>query len=98
MREFGSRRVFAEQLVVRLGTGTAVAILIGDSNQALIEERIALSGDLHPGAMQLRAPVSCRTIGLIAQYLYLPSAGSCVNAGHLLVTAQFTYRNHKAHH
>ena len=68
LRQFGSHRVLAEQVVIRLGTGTAVAILIGDSNQALVEERIALPGDLHPGAVQLRATVSYRTIGFIAQY------------------------------
>src|SRR6266481_4883298 len=97
MREFGSHRVFAEQLVVRLGTGTAVAILIGDSNQALVEQRIALPGDLHPWAPQLRTTVSSRTIGFIAQYLYLTAAGCCVHAGHLLVTAQFAYRDDERH-
>src|SRR6476660_6308681 len=97
MREFGSHRVFAEQLVIRLRTRSAVAILIGDSNEALVEEGIALPGDLHPGAVQLRASVSCRTIGLIAQYLYLTAAGSCVDADHLLVTAQFDYRDDERH-
>src|SRR6476620_5805312 len=98
MREFGSHRVFAEQLVIGLRTRSAVAILIGDSNQALVEERVALPGDLHPRAMQLRIAVSSRTIGFIAQYCYLTTAGSCVNADHLLVTAQFAYRDDKAHH
>src|SRR5512140_697112 len=97
MREFGSHRVFAEQLVVRLGTGTAVAILIGDSNQALVEKRVTLPGDLHPAPVQLRASVSPRTIGVIAQYLYLTPAGGCVNADHLLVPAQFTYRDDERH-
>src|SRR6476646_4723233 len=98
MREFGSHRVFAEQLVIRLRTRSAVAILIGDSNQALVEERIALPGDLHPGAVQLRVTVSSRRIGLTAQYCYLTATGGCVNADHLLVTAQFAYRDDKAHH
>src|SRR4029077_16255139 len=75
MREFRRHRVFAEQLVVRVGTGTAVAILVSDSNQALVEERVALPGDLHPGAVQLRATVSPRTIGFIAEYCYLTTAG-----------------------
>src|SRR5262249_38754384 len=35
--QFGSYCISAEQLVVRLGTGTAVAVLIGDSNQSLVE-------------------------------------------------------------
>src|SRR6266511_631040 len=97
MREFGSHRVFAEQLVIRLRTGTAVAILIGDSNQALVEERVALPGDLHPGAVQLRATVSYRTIGLIAQYLNLTAAGGCIDADNLLVATQFDHRNHERH-
>src|SRR6476660_1345206 len=96
--QFGSYRILAKQVVIGLRTGAAVAILIGDSNQALVEERIALPGDLHPGAVQLRVTVSSRTIGLIAQYCYLTAAGGCVNADHLLVTAQFAYRDDKAHH
>src|SRR6266496_6533744 len=97
MREFGSHRVFAEQLVIRLRTGTAVAILIGDSNQALVEERVALPGDLHPGAVQLRATVSYRTIGLIAQYLNPTAAGGFIDADNLLVATQFAHRNHERH-
>src|SRR6476646_2148024 len=97
MREFGSHRVFAEQLVIRLRTRSAVAILIGDSNQALVEERIALPGDLHPGAMHLRTVTSRRAVGFIAQYCYLTAAGSRVNADHLLITAQFAYRDDERH-
>src|SRR5262249_12826223 len=97
MREFGSLRVSAEQIVIRLRAGTAVAILIGDGNQALVEERIALPGDLYPGATQLRTAFFIQPLGFIAQYLYLTAAGACVNADDLLVTAQFAYRNHKRH-
>ena len=97
VREFGSHRVFAEQFVVRLGTGTAVAILIGDSNQALVEERVALPGDLHPGAVQLRATVSPRRSVSSRSIVYLTTAGGCVNADHLLVTAQFAYRDDERH-
>ena len=97
VRQFGSHRVLAEQLVIRLGAGSAVAILIGDGNQALVEERVALPGDLHPRAMQLRIATSHRAISFIAQYLYLTAAGGCVNADDLLITAQFAYRNHKRH-
>ena len=97
LREFGSHRVFAEQLVVRLGTGTAVAILIGDSNQALVEERVALPGDLHPWAVQLRTAVSSPHDRFHRAILYLTAAGGCVNADHLLVTAQFAYRNDERH-
>ena len=37
VRELGSHRVSAEQLVIRLGGGSAIAILIGDGNQTLVE-------------------------------------------------------------
>ena len=88
--QFGSYRVFAEQLVIRLRAGSAVAILIGDGNQALVEERVALPGDLHPRAMSVAdRHVSPSSLGFIAQYLYLTAAGGCVNADDLLVTAQF---------
>src|SRR4029077_14324944 len=45
VREFGSHRVPAEQLVVKHGAGSAVTILISDGNQTLVEERVALPGD-----------------------------------------------------
>src|SRR4029453_13454959 len=98
-RQFGSYRVLAEQVVIRLGAGSAIAVLIGNGDQALVKERVALPGHLHPGAVQLRIAASHRTSsGFIPQYLYLTSARGCVNAHNLLVTAQFAQRNHKAHH
>src|SRR4026207_1612710 len=97
MREFGSHRVPAEQFVVGLGTGSAVAILIGNGNQTLVEERIALPGDLHPGATQLLATRSPRAVGFIAQYSDLTATGRCINADHLLVTAPFTHRDDERH-
>jgi hypothetical protein len=33
-----------------------------------------------------------RAVGFVTQYLYLTSAGGCVNADDLLVTAQFAHR------
>jgi hypothetical protein len=46
--QFGRHRVCAEQRIINLGAGTAVAVLIGNGNQPLVEERIALTRDLYP--------------------------------------------------
>ena len=50
-RQFGRHRISAEQRIINLGTGTAVAVLIGDGDQTLVEKRIALTRDLHPRAV-----------------------------------------------
>jgi hypothetical protein len=96
-RQFWSLRVSAEQLAIRLGAGTAVTVLIGNGNQTLVEERVALPGNLDPGTKQLRVAISHRALGFIAQYLYLTAAGGCINANDLLVAAQLAYRNHQYH-
>src|SRR5438094_357968 len=68
-----------------------------DGKQALIEERVAMPGDLHPGNMQLQIAISNRAVGFVPQYLYLTTARGCVNADDLLVAAPSAYRNHKRH-
>src|SRR5262249_45322250 len=90
VREFGSHRVTAEQLVIRLRAGSAIAILIGDGNQALVEQRVALPRYLDPWSGVLR-------VAVLAEYLHLTSAGGRINTDDLLVTAQFAYRNHQRH-
>src|SRR5438876_7221791 len=97
MRELGSHRVFAKQLVVGFGTGAAVAILVGDGDQTFVEKRVALTRHLHPGTKLLRTAIPGQASCFIAQYSYLTAAGSCIDANNLLVTAQFGDRNHQRH-
>src|SRR5262249_367585 len=97
VREFRCHRICAEQLVVRLGAGSAVAVLIGDGNQALVEKRVALPGDLHPRTKLLRAAIPRGASCFIAQYSQLTAAGCCIDANDLLVPTQFTYRNNQRH-
>src|SRR5438132_1221233 len=90
VRQFGSYRVSSEQRIINLGAGAAVAILIGDGDQTLVEQRVALTCDLHPPTEPLR-------IAILAQDLYLTAAGGCIETNNLLVTAQFAHRNHERH-
>ena len=63
------------------GWRAAVAVLIRNGNQPLVEERIALTRDLQPRSCHLR-------IAIVAQDLYLTTAGGCIDADDLPVTGQ----------
>src|SRR5258708_10099062 len=69
LRHLRIQRVLLEQRVVQPGTGAAVEVFVSDSYQRLVEERVALAGDLDPAVLVF--------IVALCQEMHLPPAGGC---------------------
>src|SRR5207247_6319216 len=89
LAEFGVLRVFPEQGSILAWAGAAVEVLVRKRNEAFVEKRIPLPRHLHP--------TSAVWVIIVLEDSNLPATGRGVNANHLLITTQFTYRDGQFH-
>ena len=91
MGQLRRQRILRKQPVVRYGRSAAVHVLVRDGNQRLVEERIALTGDLYPGPRGSHGIANGDDFDLLA-------AGGGIDADDLLIGAQFAHGNFQGHH
>src|SRR5262245_18045868 len=95
-REFRLECILAEQLRIIAWAGATVEILVHNSNEGLVEKRVALTPNLHPigRAVIVSAPVAV----IISQDAHLWATGRRIDTGDLLVAAKFVHRNSQCYH
>ena len=86
----------AKEFAIRRGAGAAVKVLVHDSDQAFVKERVALTGD-RPTAIVFLLSSSSFLLPSVSRKTARFAAGCGIDTYNLLIAAEFADRNIQRH-